>query len=405
MGFVRRADGPKRPQDRVELPRVWDSFTGPKPTTGITLPGHTEGPKPLNDAPQTQVAPATAATAAVAQRAPTEGGVTDGSVVVAAITSCTNTSNPSVMIAAGLLAKKAVERGLMVKRHVKTTLAPGSRVVTRYLDKAGLTPYLDKLGLYLVGYGCTVCVARGTPVLQANGTARPIEDLPSHGGAVVYGPDAERRLATARQDAAASTGLRECVTLTLQDGRALTCTPDHQLLRSDGTWVRADDLEVGADRLVMGLEAPLDVPGDDEVGYELRAGDLAFTFDSPGERIRTLAFARILGHLLSDGSISVHGQARMNPGQALDREAMLNDVEIVTGKRPKGSMYDDRKWVIALPKEFTREIVKLEGVRVGRKVVEAPELPAFLLEPRCPISLLRECGRSRPGPATACRRR
>ena len=165
LGTVRPSiAGPKRPQDRVELPRVWDSFIGPKPTTGITLPGHTEGPKPLNDAPQTMVAPATAATAVVAKRAPTEGGVTDGSVVLAAITSCTNTSNPSVMIAAGLLAKKAVERGLVVKPHVKTTLAPGSRVVTRYLDKAGLTPYLDKLGFYLVGYGCTVCIGNSGPL-------------------------------------------------------------------------------------------------------------------------------------------------------------------------------------------------------------------------------------------------
>ncbi len=391
LGTVRPSvAGPKRPQDRHELPDVWDSFVGPKPTKGITPPGQTEGPKPLNDAPQTQVAAATAATAVVAQRAATEGGITDGSVVIAAITSCTNTSNPSVMIAAGLLAKKAVERGLTVPRHVKTTLAPGSRVVTRYLDKAGLTPYLDKLGYYLVGYGCTVCIARGTSVLQSNGTARRIEDLPTHGGAVVYGPDGQGRLAIARQDAAASTGLRECVTLTFQDGRTLTCTPDHKLLRVDGTWVRADALRVGEDRVAMGLEAPLDVPADDETGYELRAGDLSFTFDSPGERIRTLAFGRLLGHLLSDGSISTFGQGRINVGQAVDRENALNDIEIVTGKRPKGTRYDDRKWSIALPMELTAAIVKLDGVRVGRRIDQAPVLPGSILDPRCPVALVRE---------------
>jgi aconitate hydratase len=165
LGSVRPSmAGPKRPQDRVELPMVWDSFLGPKPTRGVTLPGHTEGPKPINDAMQTQVAPATAATAVVAQREPTEGGVADGSVVIAAITSCTNTSNPSVMLAAGLLAKKAVERGLAVKPHVKTTLSPGSRVVTRYLDQAGLTPYLDKLGFYLTGYGCFSCIGNSGPL-------------------------------------------------------------------------------------------------------------------------------------------------------------------------------------------------------------------------------------------------
>jgi aconitate hydratase len=155
--------GPKRPQDRVDLPMIWDSFTGPNPTHGITVPGHTEGPKPVNDAAPTMVRPATAATAAVAEK-PRDLVVTDGSVVIAAITSCTNTSNPSVMIAAGLLAKKAVERGLAVKPHVKTTFAPGSRVVTRYLEAAGLTPYLEQLGFYLVGFGCTICIGNSGPL-------------------------------------------------------------------------------------------------------------------------------------------------------------------------------------------------------------------------------------------------
>ena len=84
--------------------------------------------------------------------------VTHGSVVIAAITSCTNTSNPSVMVAAGLLARNAVQAGLQCQPWVKTSLAPGSRVVTQYLDKAGLTPYLDQLGFNLVGYGCTTCI-------------------------------------------------------------------------------------------------------------------------------------------------------------------------------------------------------------------------------------------------------
>jgi aconitate hydratase len=87
-----------------------------------------------------------------------------GAVVIAAITSCTNTSNPSVMIGAGLLAKKAVERGLVRKPWVKTSLAPGSKVVTEYLDKAGLTPYLNQLGFHLVGYGCTTCIGNSGPL-------------------------------------------------------------------------------------------------------------------------------------------------------------------------------------------------------------------------------------------------
>ena len=92
------------------------------------------------------------------------GEIGHGAVVIAAITSCTNTSNPSVMIAAGLLAKKAVEKGLTVKPYVKTSLAPGSRVVSDYLDKAGLSEYLEKVGFYTVGYGCTTCIGNSGPL-------------------------------------------------------------------------------------------------------------------------------------------------------------------------------------------------------------------------------------------------
>src|SRR5439155_23268297 len=123
----------------------------------------------------------------------------NGDVVIAAITSCTNTSNPSVMLAAGLLAKKAVEKGLSVRPAVKTSLAPGSRVVTEYLRKTGLQPYLDELGFQIVGYGCTTCIAAGTPVLLANGTARRIEQMPGAGGAVVFGPTTDGGLGTAVQ--------------------------------------------------------------------------------------------------------------------------------------------------------------------------------------------------------------
>jgi aconitate hydratase len=106
-----------------------------------------------------------------------------GSVVIAAITSCTNTSNPSVMIGAGLLAKKAVERGLTSRPWVKTSLAPGSKVVTEYYEQAGLTAYLEALGFHTVGYGCTTCIGNSgrsprttsssAPCCRGTGTSRP----------------------------------------------------------------------------------------------------------------------------------------------------------------------------------------------------------------------------------------
>jgi aconitate hydratase len=121
--------GPKRPQDRINLPDVKDNFL-------TTLNGEIKG----------------------------SGEVKDGAVVIAAITSCTNTSNPSVLVAAGLLAKKAVEKGLSSKPWVKTSLAPGSKVVIDYLTDAGLLPYLEQLKFNLVGYGCTTCIGNSGPL-------------------------------------------------------------------------------------------------------------------------------------------------------------------------------------------------------------------------------------------------
>jgi aconitase A len=313
-----------------------------------------------------------------------------GDVVIAAITSCTNTSNPSVMLAAGLLAKKAVERGLVVDPSVKTSLAPGSRVVTEYLEKTGLQPFLNELGFNLVGYGCTTCIATGTPVLLANGTARRIEQMPGAGGAMIFGPTSDGRLRLAAQTEQMFQGVRECISLVLQDGRTLVCTPDHEILCADGRWVRADELKLGWDRVVVGLDAPLDEVGDDETHYALRAGELQFTMDNSDERARTLAFARLLGHLLSDGSISVAGQGRMNVGQALDREAVLCDIELVTGKRPAANRYDESKWAIVLPRQLTVAVCALPGVRVGRRINQPATLPAFLLEESCPVALVRE---------------
>lgn len=135
--------GPKRPQDRVPLSEAKSSFSK-------SLPGY------LSDKSSKAEIPVT-----VNQKS---GSVTNGAVVIASITSCTNTSNPSVMIGAGLLAKKAVEKGLQSKPWVKTTLAPGSKVVTNYYQKAGLTPFLEKLGFNLVGYGCVTCIGNSGPL-------------------------------------------------------------------------------------------------------------------------------------------------------------------------------------------------------------------------------------------------
>ena len=135
--------GPKRPQDRVSLSDAKAAFAKSVPTYLSDKSARTPVDVTINSR---------------------TGSVTNGSVVIASITSCTNTSNPSVMIGAGLLAKKAVEKGLQSKPWVKTTLAPGSKVVTNYYEKSGLTPYLEKLGFNLVGYGCVTCIGNSGPL-------------------------------------------------------------------------------------------------------------------------------------------------------------------------------------------------------------------------------------------------
>ena len=174
--------GPRRPQDRVTLANVWQSFCDVygkdlnEGNPGVQIPlerwlGEGGSLQP----PRTTEHPRAGEEADVEVNG--EAHLKHGSVVIAAITSCTNTSNPSVMMAAGLLAQKAVERGLKSKRWVKTSMAPGSRVVTEYLNKSGLMDDLQQLGFHVVGYGCTTCIGNSGPLPEPIAEAIDEHDL------------------------------------------------------------------------------------------------------------------------------------------------------------------------------------------------------------------------------------
>jgi aconitate hydratase len=166
--------GPKRPQDRIELAHAKTAFRDALPsyTGGDSL----NGTFPASDPTEHEdIRPSNPVKVTLEDG--TETTVDHGHVVIAAITSCTNTSNPFVMIGAALLARKAVEKGLNRKPWVKTTLAPGSKVVMDYYERAGLLPYLDKLGFNLVGYGCTTCIGNSGPLPQAISNAVNENDL------------------------------------------------------------------------------------------------------------------------------------------------------------------------------------------------------------------------------------
>ncbi|WP_060906169.1 aconitate hydratase AcnA [Streptomyces scabiei] len=169
--------GPKRPQDRIVLANAAEQFKSDVLNYVDSVDESGKESFPASDAPA--VAPNGAPSNPVTVTAP-DGStyeIDHGAVTVAAITSCTNTSNPYVMVAAALVAKKAVEKGLTRKPWVKTTLAPGSKVVTDYFDKAGLTPYLDKVGFNLVGYGCTTCIGNSGPLPEEVSKAVNDHDL------------------------------------------------------------------------------------------------------------------------------------------------------------------------------------------------------------------------------------
>lgn len=155
--------GPKRPQDRIVLSQVGPTFsnvlTAPVGNKGFGLTAEALGKKAIVDFKGSKEE------------------ITHGAVVIAAITSCTNTSNPSVMLAAGLVAKKAVEKGLTVKNYVKTSLAPGSGVVTEYLKHSGLLSYLEQIGFFVVGYGCTTCIGNSGPLPEPVANAITQADL------------------------------------------------------------------------------------------------------------------------------------------------------------------------------------------------------------------------------------
>ncbi|MDO8313232.1 MAG: aconitase family protein, partial [Sideroxyarcus sp.] len=157
--------GPKRPQDRVVLANVQNDFR-----KGLTAPVKDRG---------FGLAEADVLTSINLPQEEVPTSLKHGSVVIAAITSCTNTSNPSVLIAAGLLAKKAVERGLMVKDYVKTSFAPGSQVVEEYMKTSGLLTPLEKLGFNIVGYGCTTCIGNSGPLPEKVAKAIELGNLVS----------------------------------------------------------------------------------------------------------------------------------------------------------------------------------------------------------------------------------
>ena len=232
------------------------------------------------------------------------------------------------------------------------------------------------------------CFTGDTPVTLASGMSRRIDQMAYEGGDKVWSWD--NGLTISRQIELADKEVQDIVELTLEDGRKLRCTPDHNIRVIDGEgtkYMMAKDLKTGEDRVVCGLEGTLDTNAGDEEGWTLDVGNYRLTTESRYERDRTLAFARILGYIYTDGTISVTDQVGLCMGHMIDAKAIVDDIELVTGARP-AIVLSKGVYNIKLPNSWSRAICSMDGVTIGTRSGQEARWVKFL--DTCPLSVLRE---------------
>jgi len=242
----------------------------------------------------------------------------------------------------------------------------------------------------------TFCLSAGTQVALPSGVTRPIEDLIA-GPSVYAWSETEDGVRGARLDAVFRTGRKECVQVTLQDGRTITCTPDHRIRTTDG-WVEAGKLTTSKHRIVMGPDLPVDERRPEvEQTFRVTYGGLALTMDSTEARERSLAFFRLLGAACSDGTYSgsmARGRfrptIRLNFGTHYDAERAVDDIELLGGGRPAISK-SHTVFVVKPPDRLIGALAAVPGFGdPGRHVVTIRTLPGVILDPSTPHAILRE---------------
>lgn len=245
------------------------------------------------------------------------------------------------------------------------------------------------------------CTFVGTHLPLSNGLSIEMGNMTDSIWEVLGWDEKQRGLVPSKQLAYLDKGERECVRLTLQDGRTMTCTPDHPLLVNENKWVYAKDIDLNKDTVSVGARSPLLKPRDEIEqcdGWTLKVGNLILKTDSLPEYLKTLAFMRILGYLLFDGHISsycgIRGQIHL--GHQLDVQQITKDLDLVLGTMETyagtRSTFDVRKdthcFIIQLPTYFVEDICQLTGITMGKKVNQEAKLPSFLNT--CPLPILRE---------------
>uniref|UniRef100_A0A6C0EYQ4 DNA-directed RNA polymerase n=1 Tax=viral metagenome TaxID=1070528 RepID=A0A6C0EYQ4_9ZZZZ len=239
------------------------------------------------------------------------------------------------------------------------------------------------------------CNNEDTPITLSNGLSVKIKSLDENNGCVnIMGWSEEKNgMVPSRQVAFMDKGTRECVELTFQDGRKLTCTEDHPVLTSDNTWVKVKDIEFNSTKIKTSITCPL-VDINEEIkecgGWTLEFGTRILETNTREEFMKTLAFARIIGYLITDGHMNSKTKiADLFLGHMLDVESMMKDIELFCESKQK-SFISKNLYEIRIPAELKNDIIQLPGLISGKKVNQPGTLPKFILDEKCPRPIVRE---------------
>lgn len=237
------------------------------------------------------------------------------------------------------------------------------------------------------------CIAAGTPVALTNGLSLPIESFAIHGGVELWSYDEARGgLVCGPQLARLNQGVKQTLRLTFQNGASLQCTPNHRLMTDSGSWIEAKDVISGNTRLQMGILSVLDSVQLDEAGWSLNCKGQTFGMSNDMERNRTMAFCRILGALLSDGTMDAKTHdIRLLVTHSLDVDAIKSDLKLIDDSASVTTYQkDEKRCYIRVGASIRQAIASLGCITMGRRVCQPCKWPSFLLEKSCPKALVRE---------------
>jgi intein/homing endonuclease len=241
------------------------------------------------------------------------------------------------------------------------------------------------------------CFVGETLISLPNGLSRRIDSFSTEGLEKVLSFD-NNGIIKSHSIGMESKGIKDTIKLTLIDGRELICTPDHKIRvfeNNEYIWKEAKDLTFD-DKILMGIQGTQDIKDEDEKEWSLEMGSIKLTMENDIQREKSLAFARLLGYILSDGTISFTRNtniSRVNMGTLIDANLILDDIQLLTGKRPAitdniSSLNNSKTYVIALPDDFTRNMSKLKNLTIGRRTTQEANLPEFIFT--SPKSIIRE---------------